>query len=128
MISASALPWLEPQTIIEAAGPWALIVVGIIIFAETGLLIGLILPGDTLLVISGLLSNEAALPSGVQPVFGVNVLVVAGVIALGAIVGGEIGYWIGHNTGPRVFERKESGLFSIENVKRTNAFFEKFGA
>lgn len=128
MIHTSLLPWLDPHTIIDAAGPWALLVVGLIIFAETGLLVGFILPGDTLLVISGLLSNPAALPAGVQPVFGVHVAVVAAVITLGAILGGEVGYWIGAKSGPRIFERKESGLFSIENVRRTNAFFERFGA
>lgn len=127
MIHASVLPFLDPQAIITATGPWALLVVGLIVFAETGLLIGFILPGDTLLVISGLLSNPAALPGEMQTAFGVNVWVVASVIALGAILGGEVGYWIGHKSGPRVFERKESGLFSIENVKRTNAFFERFG-
>lgn len=53
MIHASVLPFLDPQAIITATGPWALLVVGLIVFAETGLLIGFILPGDTLLVISG---------------------------------------------------------------------------
>ena len=53
---------------------------------------------------------------------------VCAVITLGAIIGGEVGYWIGHKFGPAIFERKESGLFSIENVKRTNAFFLRFGA
>jgi membrane-associated protein len=42
-------------------------------------------------------------------------------------VGGEVGYEIGHRGGPKVFERKESGLFSVKNVERTNAFFERFG-
>lgn len=128
MIETAVLPWLEPQTIIEAAGPWALLVVGLIIFAETGLLAGFILPGDTLLIISGLLSNPAALPPGVESAFGTSVFVVAGVITIAAIIAGEVGYWIGHHFGPAVFERKESGLFSIENVKRTNHFFERFGA
>lgn len=43
-------------------------------------------------------------------------------------MGGEVGYYIGHKAGPSIFERKESGLFSIKNVERTNAFFERFGA
>jgi membrane-associated protein len=52
---------------------------------------------------------------------------VAGAIALAAFLGGEVGYLIGHKAGPRVFERKETGLFSMENVRRTNHFFERFG-
>ena len=119
------IPWLDPATIIGTAGPWALLVVCFIVFAETGLLIGLLLPGDTLLVISGLLSHtSAALPHGV---FGINVWVVALLIGLSAFIGGEVGYFIGHKGGPAIFERKESGLFSRKNVERTNAFFERFG-
>ena len=52
---------------------------------------------------------------------------VAGAIGLAAFLGGEVGYLIGHKAGPRIFERKETGLFSIENVRRTNSFFERFG-
>ena len=114
------IPWLDPQTIIGAAGPWALLVVCFIIFAETGLLVGFLLPGDTLLIIAGLLTHTSN-------VFGVNIWVVSLLIALSAFVGGEVGYLIGHKGGPAVFERKESGLFSKKNVERTNAFFERFG-
>lgn len=114
------IPWLDPENIIAAAGPWALVVVCLIVFAETGLLVGFLLPGDTLLVISGLLTHT-------NDVFGVNIWVVSLLIALSAFVGGEVGYLIGHKGGPAVFERKESGLFSKKNVERTNAFFERFG-
>ncbi len=116
----SLIPWLDPQNIIDAAGPWALLVVCAIIFAETGLLVGFLFPGDTLLIISGLLTHTSN-------VFGVNVWIVSSLITLSAIVGGEVGYQIGHKGGPAIFERKESGIFSVENVRRTNAFFERFG-
>ncbi|WP_349863029.1 VTT domain-containing protein [Leifsonia sp. WHRI 6310E] len=118
---AGLIPWLDPNTIITAAGPWALVVVCGIIFAETGLLIGFLLPGDTLLVISGLLTHTSL-------VFGVDIWWVCLAIAFAAFLGGEVGYLIGHKAGPRVFERRESGLFSMENVRRTNAFFDRFGA
>lgn len=114
------IPWLDPELIIGAAGPWALLVVCFIVFAETGLLIGFLLPGDTLLVISGLLTHT-------NDVFGMNIWVVSLLIALAAFLGGEVGYFIGHKGGPAVFERKESGLFSRKNVERTNAFFERYG-
>lgn len=125
MHSIALIPWLDPETIIGAAGPWALLVVCFIVFAETGLLVGFLLPGDTLLVITGLLSHpQPYAPGGV---FGISVWWVALLIGLSAFLGGEVGYWIGHKSGPRIFERKESGLFSVKNVQRTNAFFERFG-
>jgi membrane-associated protein len=123
--SFALIPWLDPATIIDAAGPWALLVVCFIVFAETGLLVGFLLPGDTLLIMAGLLSNpETHAPNGV---FGVNVWIVGLLIGLSAFVGGEVGYLIGRKGGPTVFERKESGLFSRRNVERTNAFFERYG-
>lgn len=120
MHNAALIPWLDPQLIISSAGPWALLVVCFIVFAETGLLVGFLLPGDTLLIIAGLLTHT-------NDVFGLNIWAVSLLIALAAFVGGEVGYLIGHKGGPAVFERKESGLFSRKNVERTNAFFERFG-
>jgi len=117
--SASLIPWLNPEAIITSAGPWALLVVCFIIFAETGLLVGFLLPGDTLLIITGLFAF--------YPGIGFNIWWVALAIGLAAFLGGEVGYLIGHKAGPRIFERKETGLFSIANVERTNAFFVKFG-
>jgi membrane-associated protein len=120
MMPTSLIPWLDPETIISGAGPWALVVVCAIVFAETGLLVGFLLPGDTLLVISGLLTHTVL-------VFGVDIWWVCLAIGLAAFLGGEVGYLIGHKFGPSIFERKESGLFSVKNVERTNAFFERFG-
>jgi membrane-associated protein len=116
-IPTGLIPWLDPQAIIEAAGPWALVVVSLIVFSETGLLVGFILPGDTLLIITGLLSFTGAMP----------IWLACLCISVAAFLGGEVGYLIGHKAGPRIFERKESGLFSKENVIRTNKFFERFG-
>ncbi|MFF2369718.1 DedA family protein [Agromyces sp. NPDC058110] len=125
-MNTALIPWLDPETIIGGAGPWALLVVCGIIFAETGLLVGFLLPGDTLLVISGLLSHP--LPGSEHGVFGISVWWVSLLIGLAAFVGGEVGYYIGHKAGPTIFERKESGIFSVKNVERTNAFFDRFGA
>lgn len=125
MLHDSLIPFLDPAVIISAAGPWALVVVCAIIFAETGLLIGFLLPGDTLLIMAGLLSHSSDIaPHGV---FGISVWWVALLIGLSAFIGGEVGYYIGHKGGPAIFERKESGLFSKKNVDRTNAFFERYG-
>lgn len=113
------IPWLDPEVLIDGFGPWALLGVCFIVFAETGLLVGFLLPGDTLLVITGLLTFASVIE--------IDIWWVALAIGFAAFVGGEVGYLIGHKFGPRVFERKESGLFSIENVERTNRFFERFG-
>lgn len=113
------IPWLDPEAIIQGAGPWALLVVCAIIFSETALLIGFLLPGDTLLVITGLLAF--------YPGIGFDIWWAALAIGVSAFLGGEVGYVIGHRGGPRIFERKETGMFSLENVRRTNRFFERFG-
>lgn len=119
MHPTALIPFLDPELIITTAGPWALAVVCLIVFAETGLLVGFLLPGDTLLVITGLLAF--------YPGIGFDIWWVCLAIGVAAFLGGEVGYLIGHKAGPKVFERKETGLFSIENVRRTNRFFERFG-
>ena len=120
MHPTALIPWLDPNNLIEGFGAFALLAVCVIVFSETGLLVGFLLPGDTLLVITGVLTFSGTI--------GVDIWWVCLAISFAAFLGGEVGYLIGHKVGPRIFERKESGLFSIENVNRTNAFFERFGA
>lgn len=115
----SLIPWLDPGHIIHAAGPWALLLVCAIIFAETGLLIGFVFPGDTLLLITGLLTF--------RDVIHLPIWVVALSVGLAAFIGGEAGYFIGRKAGPRIFERKETGFISMESVRRTNGFFTRYG-
>jgi membrane-associated protein len=121
------IPWLDPDALITSFGAFALLGVCFIVFAETGLLIGFLLPGDTLLIITGLLTfygmHDLAAKGGIS----VDIWWVCLAIGVAAFAGGEVGYLIGHKAGPRVFERKETGLFSVENVRRTNGFFERFG-
>jgi membrane-associated protein len=114
------LPFLDPTTLIESFGPYALVGICAIIFAETGLLVGFVFPGDTLLIIAGVLAGSGHL--------GVSIWLAAPAIAVSAFLGGELGYYIGRKTGPRIFERKDSGLFSREQVERTNGFFRRYGA
>ncbi len=110
---------LDPQSLIAGAGAWGLAIVCAIVFAETGLLIGFFLPGDTLLFFTGVL----VLGGGIrQPLWLVILLV-----AIAGALGGEVGYLIGRRGGPAIFERHESGLFSRKSVERTHAFFERFG-
>lgn len=126
MHPAALLPFLDPAGIINAAGPWALLVVCAIIFSETALLVGFILPGDTLLLITGVLTFTGTMREDATGIL-IPIWIVCAAISISAFVGGEISYLIGHKGGPAIFERKESGLFSIDNVKKTSAFFHRFG-
>lgn len=119
LLDLALIPWLDPENLINGFGAFALIGVCAIVFAETGLLVGFLLPGDTLLVITGLLTFAGVIE--------IDIWWVCLAIGLAAFLGGEVGYLIGHKFGPSVFERKESGLFSRKNVERTNAFFARFG-
>ena len=115
----SLIPWLDPANLIDGFGPYALLGVAFIVFAETGLLVGFLLPGDTLLISAGVLT--------VTDTFGANIFVVCAAISAGAFIGGEVGYLIGHKFGPSIFEKNESGFFSKKNVERTNSFFVRYG-
>ena len=119
LVPSSLIPWINPETILHDVGPYALVVVCFIIFAETALLVGFLLPGDTLLIATGLFAFH--------PGIGVDIWWAAIAIGVSAFLGGEVGYLIGHKLGPSIFEKKDSGLFSRKNVERTNAFFERFG-
>jgi membrane-associated protein len=90
-----------------------------IIFAETGLLIGFFLPGDSLLVTAGLLSS--------QPEFGLNILVLGVILTIAAILGNSLGYVIGRYSGPRLFTRDDSLLFKKKHLFAAQAFYERHG-
>ena len=90
-----------------------------IIFAETGLLIGFFLPGDSLLVTAGLLSS--------QPKFGLNVYLLGALLTAASILGNAVGYFIGKASGPRLFRREESLLFKPRYLKQAHEFYERHG-
>lgn len=91
----------------------------IIIFAETGLLVGFFLPGDSLLVTAGLLCTQAG--------FDLNVWLLGGILTVAAIVGDTVGYHIGKATGPRIFTREDSLFFNRKHLIRAHEFYEKHG-
>jgi membrane-associated protein len=107
--------WLEPDFLIETLGTIGMLV---IVFVESGLLVGFFLPGDSLLFTAGLLSSTGTLP----PLW---VLLVT--IPLAAIAGDQVGYAIGRKAGPAVFRRPEGRFFRTEHVERSRAFFEQHG-
>ena len=88
-----------------------------IVFAETGLLIGCFLPGDSLLITAGLLAA-----AGHLNIWWINLLLMAA-----AIVGDSVGYAIGARLGPHIFTREKSLLFNPKHVMRTRQFYEKYG-
>ena len=113
--------WLQPDAIISWLGPWALVGVAAIIFAECGLLIGFFLPGDSLLFTAGLFAvSEDGLG-------GVPLWVVCLVLVVAALAGNACGYWIGRLSGPAIFDKPQSKLFKPKHVVRTHGFFEKYG-
>ncbi|BBG05403.1 MULTISPECIES: DedA family protein [Pseudonocardia] len=111
--------WLDPAVIIESLGPWALIGLAAIVFAECGLLLGFFLPGDSLLFTAGLFVAQGAID---VPLWLVCVVLVAA-----AVAGNAVGYGIGLRAGPAVFDRPRSRLFNPKHVAKTHEFFEKFG-
>ena len=88
-----------------------------IVFAETGLLIGCFLPGDSLLITAGLLAAAGHL----------NIWWINGLLIAAAIIGDSVGYAIGARLGPRIFTREKSLLFNPQHVLRTRHFYEKYG-
>lgn len=107
---------LNPDHIVQAGG---LLLIALIIFAETGLLLGFFLPGDTLLIAAGIYAaghhNQ------------LSIWILLPVVALASIAGYEVGYKIGKAAGPRFFNRKDGLLFRQEYVTRTTDFFERHG-
>ncbi len=91
----------------------------IIIFAETGLLVGFFLPGDSLLVTAGLLAAD--------PSLGLNVWLLGLILTVAAIVGDTVGYHVGKTTGPRIFTRENSLFFHKDHLLKAQAFYETHG-
>ena len=119
---ASFLPdWLNPDVFLRDSplGPWVVLLVCGIVFAETGLLVGFFLPGDSMLFTAGLLVATGAIQF--------NLWGMAGLIIVAAIIGNQVGYLIGSKAGPAIFNRPDSRLFKRENVEKAHAFFEKHG-
>jgi membrane-associated protein len=112
--------WLDPNTLLERLGDGAMWGAMGIIFAECGLLLGFFLPGDTLLFTVGLFVRNDYVS---YPLWAACLLLTAA-----AFLGNVVGYEIGRASGPAVFKRPNSRLFKHENVERTSAFFERWGA
>jgi len=94
-----------------------LLMLVVIIFAETGLMVGFFLPGDSLLVTAGVFSAAGHL----------ELWTLLAAVTAAAIVGDQVGYWIGYRAGPLLFRREDSLLFKRRHLLRAHAFYERHG-
>lgn len=108
--------WLDPNHLLNEFGIYGLL---IIVFAESGLLIGFFLPGDSLLFTTGLLVTTGQLT--------MDLWLVCVLICAAAILGDQAGYLFGKKVGPALFNRPDSRFFKQENVIKAHDFFEKHG-
>jgi membrane-associated protein len=109
------MSFLSPEHLVQSAG---LIGIFAIIFAESGLLVGFFLPGDTLLISAGILAST-------QHTFSLPALLV--VVVLAAIAGDSVGYTIGDKLGHKIFKKKDSLIFNQDHIDRSRLFYEKHG-
>ena len=108
----------NPESIISYGGLWLLLFV---VFAETGLLIGFFLPGDSLIFVSGLLC--ATKPHLLNTSFPTLLIL----LIAAAVIGNIFGYWFGKKTGETLYSKKDSLLFRKSHLKTTSDFYHKHG-
>ena len=109
---------LDPKEILNDLSPYGEIGLMLIIFAETGLLVGFFLPGDSLLFTAGILANQGKL----------NLAAVLIGCFAAAVIGDQVGFTFGQKVGPRLLRRPDSKLFKREYVDRTEDFFDQHGS
>ncbi|MFI0410502.1 DedA family protein [Actinomadura sp. 3N508] len=117
--------WLHPQAWLQLFGTFATIGVLVIIFAETGLLFGCILPGDSLLFTAGILTAVSTINGEEFQKLSLPVLLVGGPIA--AIAGAQLGHFLGARYGRKLFDRPDSRIFKQEWVEKAEHYFVRFG-
>ncbi|WP_284978433.1 VTT domain-containing protein [Arthrobacter sp. fls2-241-R2A-200] len=121
-VGAGLLPdWADPAVVLHqpALAPWLLLIIGGFVFAESGLLVGFFLPGDSLLFTAGLLVATGAL--------NINIFLLGALVFVCAFVGDQTGYLIGRKTGPALFRRPDARLFKQERLAKAHAFFDRYG-
>jgi len=88
-----------------------------IVFAETGLLVGFVFPGDSLLFTVGVVIGAGNL----------DIVSICAVLTVAAIIGDQSGYFLGHRTGPKIFSRQDSLFFKQDYIRQTQAFYDRYG-
>ncbi|MEI7960282.1 MAG: VTT domain-containing protein [Chitinophagaceae bacterium] len=115
---------LQPQFYIEHGGLWLLLFV---VFAETGLFFGFFLPGDSLLFVAGIYSMPLASQIYVTENEWLNLLILFSFISVAGIIGNYVGYKIGKNVGPAMYDWKDNMLFKQKYLIQAQEFYEKQG-
>jgi membrane-associated protein len=112
---------LDPERLIDTVG---LLGIFAIVFAESGLLIGFFLPGDSLLFTAGFLASS---PSSVDEALHLPLVPLLLGVWFAAVAGDQVGYLFGQRIGPALFKRPDSRFFKQDNVDKAQAFFDKYG-
>lgn len=112
----------DPERLIQflstvVTGWWGYALLFGIVFAETGLLVGFFLPGDSFLFTVGVVASLG----------GLDIVTICALLIVASILGDQVGYFLGHRTGPAIFRRPDSRLFKQEYVRQTQQFYEKHG-
>lgn len=118
----SAIPgldFLNPTTLIDLMGSAAALLIPLIIFAESGLLIGFFLPGDSLLFTAGFLVQTGVIP--------INIHLFVAILFVAAVVGDNVGYAFGRRVGRKVFDRPDSRIFKQQYLEKAEDFYKKHG-
>ena len=117
---------LNPEFYINNGGLWLIL---FIVFAETGLMVGFFLPGDSLLFVAGIYSKmlvNSLIPEGTGSDF-LDIMILFVHITICGILGNMVGYWFGRKSGPFLFERKDTFLFKKKHLFQAKEFYEKHG-
>jgi membrane-associated protein len=119
-----AILHIDYEGIVLSLGIISYIVIFGIVFAESGLLIGLFFPGDSLLFTAGFLAYKNI--AGTNLHF-LNIWILIGVTFVGAVIGDSVGYSFGHRIGRKIFTKPDSRIFKKENLEKAERFYEKYG-
>jgi len=117
---------LKPEFYINNGGLWVML---FIVFAETGLMVGFFLPGDSLLFVAGIYSEKliaSFLPGGTGSDF-LDLVILVILVSLAGIIGNALGYWFGKKSGPFLFHRKDSFFFKQRYLYQAKEFYDKHG-
>ena len=114
----SILTLLKPEVFISTLGNYAVLGVAAVVFAESGLFFGFFLPGDSLLFTAGIMASSGFL--------NIWMLLIGSFIA--AVLGDNVGYWFGHQVGPKIFAREDSMLFKKHHLVEAKKFYELHGS
>src|ERR1700742_1098272 len=118
---------LNPEFYINNGGLRVLL---FIVFAETGLMVGFFLPGDSLLFVAGIYYEKliGSMISGGTGSHFLDLVLLWAMVSICGIIGNVVGYWFGHKTGPFLFHRKDSFLFKKKHLYQAKEFYDKHGA